>query len=74
MGLKDKLLNQDSNLTNLDGTTPPIPNFKLSKRHFEYSINGNPNIPFQPSPSQLDLNGKVPSYNYKDNAPEGASF
>ena len=51
-------------------------NHKLgqSKLHDEYSIIGDPNVPNKPSPSQLDLQGEVPSYNYRDNAPEGTSF
>ena len=34
---------------------------KLSKRHLEYSINGNPNIAGQPTPSLLDLGGVNPT-------------
>jgi hypothetical protein len=33
------------------------------------SINGNPEILGQPSPSNLDLNGQTPANNYKNNAP-----
>jgi len=74
MGLKDKLSNQGSTLSNLNGGAATIPNFQLSKLHYEYSINNTPNIPGKPAPSQLDLDGQVPSYNYRDNTPEGASF
>ncbi len=31
-------------------------------------------MPTMPAPSQLDLNGAIPDYNYRDNAPEGTSF
>jgi hypothetical protein len=70
MGLKDQLTNNGSNLTQWDGTTPsqmPGAN-KQSRLHYEYSINGNPNMPQKPSPSQLDLNGLTPS-KYTDNLP-----
>ena len=74
MALIDKLQNQGSTLSNLNGATPTIPNFAGSQLHYTYSINDTPNIPGKPSPSQLDLNGEVPSTNYRDNAPEGRSF
>lgn len=74
MGLKDKLSNQGSTLSNLNGGAATIPNFQLSKLHYEYSINNTPNIPGKPSPSQLDLDGQTPANNYRDNTPEGASF
>ena len=45
-----------------------------SKLHDEYSVNGVPNVTEKPEPSTLDLNGVVPSNNYKDNLPEGASI
>ncbi len=32
----------------------------LSKLHFDYSINGNPEILGKPAPSELDLNGIAP--------------
>jgi hypothetical protein len=70
MGLKDQLTNNGSNLTQWDGTTPsqmPGAN-KQSRLHYEYSINGNPNMSQKPSPSQLDLNGLTPS-KYTDNLP-----
>ncbi len=72
--LLDKLTVGGSVLSGLDGSTPPIPQFDQSKLHDEYSIIGDPNVPNKPSPSQLDLDGEVPSYNYRDNAPEGTSF
>lgn len=68
MGLLDKLNNQGSNLSRLNGATPSIPAFKESKLHKDYSINGNPSIANKPSPSQLDLNGVTPP-KYSDNLP-----
>jgi hypothetical protein len=38
----------------------------VSKLHYEYSINGNPNVPNKPSPSQLDDRTIV---KYMDNLP-----
>lgn len=73
MALLNKLTQQGSVYTGLNGTTPPIEDKTQSKLHLEYSINGNPNIPNRPSPSVLDLNGVTPP-TYRDNAPEGASF
>jgi hypothetical protein len=69
MGLQDKLLKGESSLTSFNGATPPIEDKSQSKLHYDYSINGNPELLGNPSPSELDLNGKIPSYNYKDNAP-----
>ena len=71
MGLKDKLVNQGSNLSDLDGkTASQMPGANPQSRlHYEYSINGQP--PFngsKPSPSTLDLDGKTPS-KYTDNLP-----
>ena len=74
MALINKLQQGGSTYSNLNGQTPSIPVYADSKLHFEYSINGNPNVPSKPSPSTLDLDGQTPSYNYRDNAPEGASF
>ena len=73
MALLNKLTQQGSVYTGLNGTTPPIDDQTQSKLHLEYSINGNPNIPNRPSPSVLDLNGVTPP-TYRDSAPEGASF
>ena len=77
MGLLDKLTTgAGSVLSNGNGTTPttPVGATKESKLHDEYSINGVPNQPEKPTPSILDLNGVTPANNYRDNAPEGASF
>ena len=38
MGLKDKLENQGSQLSELDGQTPVIPNFQQSTLHRDYSF------------------------------------
>ena len=72
--LLNKLENAGSTLSGLDGATPTVPDFALSKLHDTYSINDIPVIPNKPSPSTLDLNGVTPTYNYRDNAPEGSSF
>lgn len=74
MAILDKLKTQGSVLSNLNGGQAVVPNFKDSKLHNEYSINGKPNVPKKPSPSELDLNGEVPKSNYRDNAPEGRTF
>jgi len=84
MGLKDKLLQQGSNLTAFDGNTPPTNPLatQQSKMHYTYSINGidfsSVNSQYQqyldgvpnilPSPSNLDLNGATPP-KYTDNLP-----
>ena len=44
MALLNKLTQQGSVYTGLNGTTPPIEDKTQSKLHLEYSINGNPNI------------------------------
>ncbi len=69
MGLQNKLINGGSVYTQYNGTTPPIEDKSLSKLHYEYSLNGKPNLLGEPNPSALDLNGQTPAYNYKDNAP-----
>jgi hypothetical protein len=60
MTLEKRLKNGESTLTSLNGTTPPIEDKKQSKLHFEYSINGKPEILGRPEPSQLDLEGITP--------------
>ena len=74
MALLDKLNTAGSTLSNLNGGTATIPDFAGSKLHDTYSINDVPVIPGKPAPSQLDLNGEIPSNNYRDNAPEGRTF
>ena len=71
MGLKDMLENQGSQLSEFDGQTPPPSNIDVqgSTLHYQYSINGNPNMVGFPTPSQLDLNGVTPP-KYLDNLPE----
>ena len=48
MALLNKLTQQGSVYTGLNGTTPPIDDQTQSKLHLEYSINGNPNIANKP--------------------------
>ena len=78
MGIVDKLNNNGTvyNSGVNSNSTPSIPvgATNLSKLHFEYSINGLPNQPNKPTPSILDLNGIIPSNNYRNNTPEGATF
>jgi len=70
MGLLTKLTTEGSNLSQFDGQTPPVSNTDVStsKLHYSYSINGNPNFPGYPTPSQLDTNGVTPP-RYSDNLP-----
>jgi hypothetical protein len=74
MALLNQLLNQGSVYSNLDGGNATIPNLQGSKLHNEYSLNGKPRLKNKPAPSILDLNGKIPSNNYRNNAPEGRTF
>ena len=71
MGLKDMLTNQGSQLSEFDGQTPPPANIDVqgSTLHYQYSINGNPNMNGFPTPSLLDLDGVTPP-RYLDNPPE----
>mgnify|MGYP003641524674 FL=1 len=71
MGLLDKLNTNGSNLSQFDGTTPPLMTSAnpQSNVHNEYSINGNPNLNGYPSPSNLDLDGVTPP-KYLDNPPQ----
>lgn len=66
MGLRDKLINDGSNLSNLNGSTPSIPDFAISKLHDTYSVDGIPNINGKPAPSNLDSGDPV---KYLDNLP-----
>tara|TARA_R110001592_G_scaffold240748_1_gene500933 strand:- start:276 stop:488 length:213 start_codon:yes stop_codon:yes gene_type:complete len=70
MGILNKLQTDGSNLSGFDGETPPSsPSQAESTLHKTYSINGTPNIPGMPQPSQLDLDGVTPP-KYLDNPPE----
>jgi hypothetical protein len=71
MGLLEKLTTEGSNLSQFDGSTPPVTNQDTAQSvlHYTYSINGNPNLPGYPTPSQLDLNGATPP-KYSDNLPQ----
>ncbi len=68
MGLKDKLTTQGSPLSKANGATPPTPIGATDQSPLQntYSINGNPNVPNKPSPSQLDLNGITPTTPNRD--------
>lgn len=57
---------QTSILGNRGTVQPQEPQLVVSKLHNEYSINGNPNVPNKPSPSQLDDRTIV---KYMDNLP-----
>tara|TARA_R110002020_G_scaffold442435_1_gene653588 strand:+ start:4867 stop:5106 length:240 start_codon:yes stop_codon:yes gene_type:complete len=62
-------------LSNLNGFTGPnydANSFLSSKLHDTYSLNGIPSLLGEPNPSVLDLNGGIPSNNYRDNSPPGA--
>tara|TARA_R110000822_G_scaffold95686_7_gene218488 strand:- start:623 stop:847 length:225 start_codon:yes stop_codon:yes gene_type:complete len=74
MSLRAKLESGVSTLSSLNGGTPTVPDFALSKLHDTYSINGVPFQPTKPAPSELDLNGLIPGSNYRANAPEGRTF
>lgn len=60
MGLETRLLKGESTLSKLNGGDPTIENKKESKLHYDYSINGQPEILGKPEPSELDLNGIAP--------------
>jgi hypothetical protein len=63
MGLKDMLTTQGSPLSKANGGNIPTPigATDQSKLQYTYSINGTPNVPNKPQPSQLDLNGINPT-------------
>jgi hypothetical protein len=66
--MANQILGQEQTSTLGNGGTvqPQEPQLVVSKLHNEYSINGNPNIPNKPSPSQLDDRAIV---KYMDNLP-----
>ena len=66
MGLLNKLINDGSNLSGLNGGTPSIPDFQQSKLHDTYSVDGIPMINGKPAPSNLDSGDPV---KYLDNLP-----
>ncbi len=74
MALLDKYNQNTSTLAGPKSPKTPVGATAQSKLHDQYSLNGTPGVKGKPSPSILDLNGVTPSNNYKDNAPEGASF
>ena len=71
MGLLNKLTTDGSQLSQYDGATPPPSNIDVqgSTLHYQYSINGAPNMTGFPTPSLLDLDGQTPP-KYLDNLPE----
>ena len=71
MGLLNKLQNDGSNLSEFDGTTPPVSigATDQSTLNDQYSLNGNPNQINSPQPSLLDLDGITPA-KYLDNPPQ----
>jgi|TARA_B110000908_G_scaffold159613_1_gene201978 hypothetical protein len=66
MGLLDKLTTGQSNLTGLNGATPEVAEFSISKLHDTYSADGTPNIPNKPAPTNLVSGNPV---KYLDNLP-----
>jgi len=71
MGLLNTLTQQGSQLSEFDGQTPPNANLSnpQSTLHYQYSINGIPNLTGFPTPSLLDLDGQTPP-RYLDNPPQ----
>ena len=71
MGILNRLQTEGSNLSEFDGTTPPVTNLDTadSVLHKTYSLNGDPALLGFPQPSQLDLDGVTPP-KYLDNLPE----
>jgi len=76
MSLLNKLTQQGSQLSGLDGATPSTPNFQQSTLHKEYSTIGDPNAMsvepnngVLPSPSLLDRGNVTPSQKYLNNLP-----
>jgi len=75
MSLRDKLINGQSNLTSLNGETPPTPNRQISTLHKEYSTIDDPiasqvtpNNGVLPQPSTLNRVVN-PSDKYLNNLP-----
>ena len=66
--MANQILGQEETSTLGNGGTvqPTEAEQIVSKLHYEYSINGNPNVPNKPSPSQLDDRTIV---KYMDNLP-----
>ena len=78
MSLLNKLTQQGSQLSGLDGATPSIPNFQQSTLHKEYSTEGDPtamNVTpsngVLPSPSLLDRGSSLSTrQNYLQRLPQ----
>lgn len=60
---------QGSTLSKGGRTENNIDRLYGSQQHNEYSINGQPALKGKPSPSRLDLDGKIPSQ-YISNLPD----
>lgn len=74
MALLNKYNQNISTLSGPQSPKTPVGATAESKLHDQYSLNGKPNQKNKPSPSILDLNGATPTNNYRNTAPEGASF
>ena len=59
-GLQDRLIQDGSVYSKFNGETPLVTDKKESKLHYDYSINGRPELLGEPEPSTLDLNGITP--------------
>ena len=78
MSLYNKLTQQGSQLSGLDGATPSIPNFQQSTLHKDYSTDGIPNAMnvapengVLPSPSLLDRGSALAArQNYLQRLPQ----
>lgn len=77
--MANQILGQERNsvLGNGGNVQPQEPQLIASRMHYEYSINGNPNVPNKPRPSgfdENDLNNTSPyrstqGNKYMDNPP-----
>jgi len=74
MSLLNKLTQNGSNLSSLNGTTPNTPNFQQSTLHRDYSVNNDPDADqvrprngVLPQPSTIDP--QQPPVKYLDNMP-----
>lgn len=78
MSILKKLEKQGSQLSNLDGQTPKVPDFATSTLHDEYSLNDSPNAGavrprngVLPKPTQLAPQSQV---EYIQNLPEAGEL
>ena len=68
MSILKTLQTQGSTYSEFNGADISTPDFKGSKLHDTYSINGNPTFTGKPTPSILDLDGQTPP-EYLENLP-----